>query len=181
MIRLLARSLPAPFPSPVSKLSLFLSLPACRLSSLPTGKRGEEETIRAKVCPSMHYSILSGQGRSQSQESSRVCKGQGLFLYRLNSGDHIIFRHLYIRLKFSTVYRDHYAMTENHQTLDIYEMIFKDKKESKLLTNKNNKIEFSHSQFKANKKHLAKKIVTTYKMISFKNYEYLKFRDFACR
>jgi hypothetical protein len=69
------------------------------------------------------------------------------------------------------VYRDHYAMTQNHQTLDIYEMIFKDKKESNFLANKNTKIEFSHSQFKANTKHFAKEIVTTYTTFSLKNYE----------
>jgi hypothetical protein len=122
-----------------------------------------EEQIREKACPSIHHSILSRQERSQSQESSRVCKGQSLFLYRLNnSGYHIIFRHLEIRLKFSTVYRDHYAMTENHQTLDIYEMIFKDKKERNFLANNNNEIEFSHSQFKANTKNFAKEIVTIF-------------------
>ncbi len=34
---------PTPFPSPVSKLSLFLSLPLCRLSSLRMGEGVGEE------------------------------------------------------------------------------------------------------------------------------------------
>jgi hypothetical protein len=44
--------LPHPLPlSPVSKLSLFLSLPVCRMSSLLTGEGGGEEEVNPhKVC-----------------------------------------------------------------------------------------------------------------------------------
>jgi hypothetical protein len=58
MIWLLGRPLT---PSPVSKLSLFLSLPVCRQVELTDGKEGEvvgEEPNQ--TLPSMYYSILSG-------------------------------------------------------------------------------------------------------------------------
>jgi hypothetical protein len=46
-------------PSPVSNLSLFLSLPLCRRSSLLTGGRGAESFDREKSWLSISNSILS--------------------------------------------------------------------------------------------------------------------------
>jgi hypothetical protein len=56
---------PTPFPSPVSKLSLFLSPPVCRRSSLLMGERGRggrgaKLYDREKASPSINQPILSG-------------------------------------------------------------------------------------------------------------------------
>jgi hypothetical protein len=55
----------APRPlSPVGKLSLLLSPPVCRRSSLLTGRGGgggAESSHRKKAWPSINYSLLSGQ------------------------------------------------------------------------------------------------------------------------
>ena len=56
MIWLLPR--PPSFPSPVSKLSLFLSLHVCRRSSLPNGGAKSYDSERA--WSSINHSILSG-------------------------------------------------------------------------------------------------------------------------
>jgi hypothetical protein len=100
MIRLLARYLPAPLPLSRQQVVSLSQSSGVSPVELTDGKAMRGGTNPRESLPSIHHSILSGQGRSQSQEKSRVCKGQGLFLYRLNSGDHIIFRHLYIKLKF---------------------------------------------------------------------------------
>jgi hypothetical protein len=81
-------SSPIPFPPPsLSRLSLFLSLPVCRRSSLPTGgggggARGAKSFDREKERFSINHSILSGQNPCQQCKVSVVLSRNGQCCYK---------------------------------------------------------------------------------------------------
>jgi hypothetical protein len=87
-------STPTPSPSPVNIVSLFLSLPVCRLSSLLRGQGGNGEepnhTNRKKVWPSINHSILSRYDNVLSMQCCQLTEISAGSLQRTEKCDQIL-------------------------------------------------------------------------------------------